>query len=399
MEIIKSGTKIDFLGKTKIALTGSAIVIAAIWLLVPFRVNLGVDFAGGSEIEVKFATATTAESVRGKIEAAGFGDASVQQYGSEADNSFLVRVDRINIVPPERAVAVKESVTQKLVAYGIQSVAVAPNVGDRIDVRSEKPIPPAELRAAVEAAGVEVTTKGEAVRDLTRAGLPAYQVLTRSLSEKVTAALVQSSGEGQVDVRRVEFVGPQVGAQLRNKGIMAVLLSMLAILIYVAFRFQPAYAPGGVIALFHDISIVMGFYVVTGAEFNLTSIAVLLTIIGYSINDTIVIFDRVREVLGRKNPPPLKDAINLALNETLSRTILTASVTAVSLIGLIVFGVGTIQDFAIAMLVGLVSGTYSTIYVASPIAVFVSAQLDKREAEQARRAKAAPRRPTPQTAE
>ena len=382
MEIIKPGTQFDFLGQSKLALTVSAVLVVAIWILVPFRLNLGVDFAGGTEIEVKFNEPTSAEEVRKQIEAAGFPGASVQQYGDRDENSFLVRVERVSVLSPEQAQVLRTSLESALQPYGLQAIDFDPNVGARVDIRTERPVPPEVLKAAVSQAGVQLTATGEAIRDLTRAGQPSYQLVIQGLSDKVSAALRQSFGEGKVEARRVEYVGPQVGEQLRNRGIMAVLLSMAAILLYVAFRFQPKYAPGGVIALFHDITFVMGFYVVTGAEFNLTSIAVLLTIVGYSINDTIVIFDRVREIEGRKTGRSLTDIINTALNETLSRTIITSSVTALSLLGLLVYGVGTLWDFAAAMLVGLVSGTYSTIWIASPFAIWIDRWLKQREAAQ-----------------
>jgi preprotein translocase subunit SecF len=393
MEIIKPGTQFDFLGKTKVAVTFSAIVCALIWILVPFRVNLGVDFAGGTEIEVKFNQTTSAEQVREKVEAAGFPGANVQQYGSKDENSYLVRVERISVMSPEQAKGLQDSLQTALAPYGVQSIDFDPNVGAKVDIRTEKPVPADVLRGAVQAANVPLTQTGEAIRDLTRAGQPSYQLVTQGLSDKVSAALRASFGEGKVEVRRVEYVGPQVGAQLRNRGIMAVLLSMGAILLYVAFRFQPKFAPGGVIALFHDCTFVMAYYVVTGAEFDLNSIAVLLTIIGYSINDTIVIFDRVREVEGRKTGRSLTDIINSALNETLSRTLITSGVTALSLLGLLVFGVGTLWDFAAAMLVGMISGTYSTIYIASPVAVWIDNWMKRREAAQAAAGK--PNKPKP----
>jgi preprotein translocase subunit SecF len=191
-----------------------------------------------------------------------------------------------------------------------------------------------------------------------------------------------SKGQPAADfaVQRVDYVGPQVGKQLRNKGVMALVYASLAILIYVAFRFDFKFGPGALLAMLHDLVMVSGYYLVTRAEFNLTSIAVLLTIIGYSINDTIVIYDRIREEMARFKGKPLREIINIAVNETLARTILTSGVTALSLIGLLIFGVGEIWDFAAAMLVGLVVGTYSTIYIASPLTIW----LDERAAAKQR---------------
>ncbi|WP_373046346.1 protein translocase subunit SecF [Vulgatibacter sp.] len=384
MEFVKPGTNIDFLAKRKLALTVSTVLVALIWILVPFRLNLGVDFAGGTEIEVKFDESVSATDVRKRIEEAGFVDASVQRFGSEEENSFLVRVERISILTPEQATAVRSGLEQALQPYGVQAIIFDENVGDRIDVRTEKPVPLAALRTAVTAVeGVSLREGEEAVRDLTRGNQPSYQVLTQGLADKVSGTLEQAFGEDKVEIRRVEYVGPQVGEQLRNRGIMAVLLSMGAILLYIAFRFQPKFAPGGIIALFHDLSIVMGYYVVTGAEFNLTSIAVLLTIVGYSINDTIVIFDRVREIESHKTGKPLYDVLNQANNEVLARTIVTSLVTALSLLGLLVFAGGTsLWDFAAAMLVGLVAGTYSTIWIAGPFALWLDKWFQAREAEQ-----------------
>lgn len=381
MELIKPGTTFDFLGKRKTALTISAIMVVAILVLIPFRVNMGVDFSGGTEIQVRFLQPVTAADVREKVEGAGFTDASVQQFGDKEENSFLVKVERIAILSPEQVESLRESLQKSLAAYGVQEIGFDEDVGDKIDVRTEKPVPPEELRSAVIAAGVPLSGGTESIRDLTRAGQPTYQVLTQGLADKVSSALTAAFGTDKVVVERVEFVGPEVGKELRNRGIMALLLSMGAILVYVAFRFQPKFAPGGVIALIHDTIIVMGFYVVTGREFNLTSIAVLLTIVGYSINDTIVIYDRVREIEAARTGRKLIDVLNQAINETLGRTIITSGLTAISLVGLLVFGVGTLWDFAAAMLVGLIAGTYSTIFISGPFAIWIDDWMKKKEAE------------------
>jgi len=181
-------------------------------------------------------------------------------------------------------------------------------------------------------------------------------------------------------VRRVDYVGPQVGNQLRNKGIAALLYAMLAILVYVAFRFDFKFGPGALVAMVHDVVMVSGYYLVTRREFNLTSIAVLLTITGYSINDTIVIYDRIREEMARYKGKPLPEIINIAVNDTLSRTILTSGVTALSLVGLLIFGVGEIWDFAMAMLVGIIVGTYSSVYIASPLTIWLDERAARKKA-------------------
>jgi preprotein translocase subunit SecF len=191
-----------------------------------------------------------------------------------------------------------------------------------------------------------------------------------------------AAGLAQPDfrVQRVDYVGPQVGNQLRNKGIAALLYSMLAILVYVAFRFDFKFGPGALLAMVHDVTMVSGYYLVSRREFNLTSIAVLLTITGYSINDTIVIYDRIREEMARYKGKPLPEIINIAVNDTLSRTILTSGVTALSLVGLLIFGVGEIWDFAMAMLVGIIVGTYSSVYIASPLTIWLDERAARKKA-------------------
>ena len=155
---------------------------------------------------------------------------------------------------------------------------------------------------------------------------------------------------------------------------------MLFILIYVAFRFDLKFGPGALLAMLHDVVMVAGYFLITRREFNLTSIAVLLTILGYSINDTIVIYDRIREEMARYKGKPLPEIINIAVNDTLSRTILTSGVTALSLIGLLVYGVGEIFDFAAAMLIGIVVGTYSSVYIASPLVIWLDERQHENEA-------------------
>lgn len=381
MEIIKPGTNIDFLKKRRTLITVAIAMILGVFALLPLRMHMGVDFAGGTEIEVKFNRDVEAKEVRQKVEEAGFAGASVQQIGDAAENGFLIRVAQVSVLTKEQEERLKSLVDEKLGGFGVVSLHLDEQTGDLVDLRTERPVPLADLRQVAEQAGIPLSTNQEAIRDLTRGGQPAYQFVTQSLSDKVSASLQASFGQENVEVRRVEFVGPQVGKQLRNRGIMAVLLSMGAILLYVAFRFDVRFAPGVVLGLFHDVAVVLGYWVVTGREFNLTSIAVVLTVVGYTVNNTVVIFDRVREVMGRRKGLGLYETINTAINESLSRTVMTSSVTALSLIGLLLFTRGSLFDFAAAMLVGIIAGTYSSLYVTGPVALWVDERLKRREAE------------------
>lgn len=380
MEIIKPGTNYDFLKHRRAFITASIVVILLIFAIAPLRLHMGVDFSGGTEIEVQFAQAVDAATVREKVAEAGYEGASVQQIGDASENSFLIRVAQVSVLSEEEEAAFREAVDQRLGSYGVETLRVDENTGDLIELRTERPVPMADLRAVAEEAKVPLSTSEEAIRDLTRGGQPSYQFVTQGLSDVVSRALYAAFGEEQVDVRRVEFVGPQVGKQLRDRGIMAVLLSMGAILLYVGFRFDVRFAPGVIFALLHDVSVVMGYWVVTGREFNLTSIAVILTVVGYSVNDTVVIFDRMREITARRKGLTLYQVINTAINESLSRTIMTSAGTALALTGLLIFTRGSLFDFAAAMFVGIVVGSYSSIYITGPVALWVDERIKRREA-------------------
>ncbi len=188
-------------------------------------------------------------------------------------------------------------------------------------------------------------------------------------SKLVHSALEERFGKGGLEIRRVEMVGPKVGKELQRKGTWAVVLALIAILVYLAWRFEFKYSLGAVVALFHDVMITLGAFSVTGREIDLPIVAAFLTIVGYSVNDTIVIFDRVRENLRKYRRTPLAEIINRSVNETLSRTILTAGTVFVTDLALFLFGGGVIHDFAFALLVGIVAGTYSTVFIASPVAL------------------------------
>lgn len=188
--------------------------------------------------------------------------------------------------------------------------------------------------------------------------------------EKVRAAMTGLAA-GPVDYRRVEFVGPKVSAELIEAGATAVVLAVILILIYIWFRFEWHFGVGAVIALVHDVLLSIGMFGVSQLEFNLSTIAALLTIVGYSINDTVVVYDRIRENIRKYKTMPMPDLLNLSINETLSRTVMTSVTTLLALIALAVFGGAVIREFVIAMIWGVLVGTYSSIFIASPLLIIL----------------------------
>ncbi|MBN1772234.1 MAG: protein translocase subunit SecF [Deltaproteobacteria bacterium] len=206
-----------------------------------------------------------------------------------------------------------------------------------------------------------------------------YQINLRGFGPDVVESLNERLGAGAVvEELSMEWVGPKVGEKLRNDGIKSVLIALGLILIYVALRFDLRFAPGAVVCLFHDAAITLGFFVFTGMEVNLTTVAAILTIVGYSINDTIVVYDRIRENLQKTQERDLVKVINTSVNETLSRTLLTSVTTILAVLAVAFFARGTIQDFAIAMIVGVVVGTYSSIYVAGPLSIVMDRKVFRR---------------------
>ena len=335
MQIIKPDININFISKRKIAFSISLamLLVSIASLLIHKGPKYGIDFAGGTLIQVKFSTPESLNDIKSGLASIDLDKSSVQQFGDQSNNEYLIRTD----------------------------MSVMTNQG---------------------------------------------------FSSKVQKALEASTGD-EVNIRRVEMVGPQVGKDLREKALFAMFYALLFITIYISGRFEfkwvlsgvmagalmgavyllsvfnvsvpyliaaalivtlvlfwfleLKYAMGAIVALVHDVTITVGIFSILGKEFTLPIIAALLTIIGYSLNDTIIIFDRIRENLRKHHKSSLEIIINRSVNETLSRTILTSITTIVVVVALFVLGGGIIHDFAFAMLIGVIVGTYSSVYVASPI--------------------------------
>ena len=238
--------------------------------------------------------------------------------------------------------------------------------GTLIEVGYKEPADLNQIRTALEGAGFGGATVQNfgSSRDVMIRLQPKGEANAQAVSDKVFATLSEAAG-GQVELRRVEFVGPQVGADLTEQAILAVLYALIGILIYVALRFEYRYAVGAVIATVHDVVFVLAVFTIFHLEFDLNVLAAVLAVIGYSLNDTVVIYDRIRENFRKIRKGTPEEIINLSVNETLSRTIMTGGTTVITLVSLYVFGGQVISGFALALLVGIFVGTYSSIYVGS----------------------------------
>ncbi|UHD14777.1 protein translocase subunit SecF [Thiocapsa bogorovii] len=283
---------IDFMGIRRPAVILSGVVLLLCILAMVIRgFNLGLDFTGGTVLEVGYQNPAELSDVRAALEAKGFTGATVQHFGTRSD--VLIRL--------------------------------APEAGEEASAE---------------------------------------------LSDSVFQALSEAVG-GQVELRRVEFVGPQVGEELREQGGLAVLFALIGILVYVALRFEWRFAVGAVVAIVHDVIFTVGMFALFQIPFDLTVLAAVLAVIGYSLNDTIVIFDRIRENFRRIRKGTVIDITNVSINQTLSRTVVTSGTTLLVLIALYIFGGEALNGFSLALIIGVVVGTYSTIFVATAAVIFL----------------------------
>jgi preprotein translocase subunit SecF len=287
MEIIKDGPKIKFSNHYTVTTIISLILVGISLFGLFSKMNYGVDFRGGAEIQVKFEKGINLDRLRKTLKEEGF-RVQVQQIGEMANNEFLLKVaaneDNLNAV-----------------------------------------------------------------------------------TDKVSNALNEDFKAEGIEIRKVDIVGPKAGAQLRLSGFQAMLWALIAIMVYIGLRFDFKYSPGAIFALFHDVSIILGVFAFTGTEFTLQTVAALLAVIGYSVNDTVIVYDRVREHEQKFSHLSLKEQIDNAINETLSRTFLTSGTTLFISLTMFFFGGLAIRDFFLAISLGVIIGTYSSIYVAAPV--------------------------------
>ncbi len=329
-ELVPPGTHIDFIGKRRLCAVLSVCLLAAGALAIPLQgIRLGIDFAGGTEVQVLFGDEVPVDegAIRSVLGACGVPDASVVRYGETDASEFLIRFQSADPTAPPEDPDVSCPLTDEDLA---------------------------ELAAKAEATGGEQAGVGATV-------------------DRIDRALANAIGPQQV--MRIEFVGPRVGDELRRDGISALGLACVLILIYIAFRFSARFAPGAIVALVHDVGITAGLFVIFGLEFDLRVLAALLAIIGYSLNDTIIIYDRIRENMELRTKFDLEDVLNRSVNQTLSRTVLTSGTTLAAVLALLFLGGEVLRPFAIAMLIGIFVGTYSSVFIAAPTLLYLEQRL------------------------
>jgi preprotein translocase subunit SecF len=403
MEFFKQHKTYDFMAQRKwwIALSIILSVGSLISLYFPGP-NYGTDFRGGTEIEVAFTKPTDGGQIRHAVTASGqFSEPDVIQVQSPTSQSqFLIRVQEISTVDDSTKAALS-----KALCYGVEgeNAACPPDAratevkfsagGDKLGVRYDvepnletikkqvETVPNVKLRVSDKNPQVVNKRDHRVEIQLQSKGDQLMDVLRQQLKDAVPEHAL-----------RVEWVGPKAGKQLRDSARNAVALSIVFIMIYLAFRFDLRFAPGVVLACLHDALVVLGAFVLTRREVTLSTIAVVLTIVGYSMNDTVVVYDRIRENLGKHRGKSFGDIINLSVSETLSRTILTSGATMLSVLAFFIWGTGVIKDFAFGMVVGIVAGTYSSIYVAAPLTEWIDKRLAKgtRTANMKKRLRAKP---------
>ncbi len=375
-ELIKPDHNFEFAGRMRTLLTISLVLIVLSLAMLPINhywrghaLNYSIDFRGGTEIQVAFTKAEDPANIRAAMEQGGFKGADVVSMKDAVHpNTYLLRFGAVSPVSEQKIEDLKKRMADKFGAEHIRKFDFSDG-GDKVYVRFNKQVEGADIIGVLKEAGVQNNT-------VQRYGRPednTFEIILVGLDVEVKAALEKKLGAGAVTaIPAVESVGAKAGAELRDDGIKSLLFAIICIMVYVAVRFDFRYGPGTVIALLHDAILVMGAFAITYKEFSLTTIAAILTVIGYSMNDTIVVFDRIRENVSRLRDKKFARIVNTSINETLSRTILTSATVFFVTLAMNIWGTGVIRDFAFAMNVGVIVGTYSSIFVAAPILIWLN---------------------------
>jgi preprotein translocase subunit SecF len=362
---------IDFLGKKWYFLAFSLVfsVAGVLSMLFWHGIPLGVDFRGGTLVYVKFSHTPNNDGIRAALDRVGLPNAKIQSYGPAQNNEVL-----IDLAERETSeAALDKGKAQIIGALGSSAPAGKQDLNNVSSLTIKNYLLEKDPLHQGTDADVKYTAVAQAVvnyRDKSRGGvLSSIDELRGAVDPAVLASLQDGFYLSDFGVRNVEIVGPQVGAQLQRQAILAVVYSLAGMLVYLAVRFEWIYGVAAVVTVFHDTLITVGAFSLTNKPISLTVVAAILTLVGYSNNDTIVVFDRIRENIKLMRRERLADIVNKSINQTLSRTILTAGLTFLTVLALLLFGGEVLHGFSFALVIGILIGTYSSIAIAAPILV------------------------------
>lgn len=391
MEFIKPGTQFDFMGK-RWYFIGASIVLLLLSVVAFIKPGpkLGTDFKGGTEVVVAFLKPIEASAVRDAAGKSGFESPEVIRIEDEKiPNQFMIRVQEVSGLSDAQKGTIRErmclpaegqQVAEDKCPPGVRAVEVkfSPG-GDKISARYEADPDKEGIRKQIEGVeGVQLRPGDSIVVAKLRDNAAnerdhKVDIYLKSKGDQLMDGLRKQLGAEVVPEQplKVEWVGPKAGAQLRDSAIKSVLVALFFIMAYIAIRFDVRFAPGAIIALIHDVGIAMGAMVITQREITLSTVAAMLTIVGYSITDTVIVYDRIRENLQKHRDMSFSHIINLSISEMFGRTIISSGVTSLSMVMFLIWGTGVLKDFAFTMLIGFLVGTYSSIYMAAPMTEWI----------------------------
>jgi preprotein translocase subunit SecF len=376
MRFFSSGKVYDFM-RWRFFFVGLSLVITlgSVALLAMGKARLGTDFRGGTEIEVAFRGHVAVSEIRNAVTAGGFAAPDVIKVDDPKNpDRYLIRVQEVSTIAHEAQEQIERKLCfgNKLPAAECPPSKQATEVrfspgGDKITARyNDEPDLEWIKAQAASVVGIHLHP-GVNNPHIQNARDHKVEIELMSKGDQLIGALQKGLGARAPDhALRSEWIGPRAGAQLRDSAIKSILIEIVFIMAYIAFRFDLRFAPGGIIALIHDATGSLGMLILLGKEIDLTTVAAILTIVGYSVNDTVVIYDRVRENLGKLRGASFRELINVSTSEMLGRTILTTATVQMSLLAFFIWGTGTLKNFAFSLTVGFMFGIYSTIYIALP---------------------------------
>ena len=377
-ELIKPNHDFNFVGRMNLFLGISTFLVILSIAMLPINhfwrghaLNTGIDFRGGTEVQVQFKNEQEPAKIRAAMAQGGFRDTEVVKVrNDQMPNLYFLRFGAVSPVSEQKVVLLESALRQRFGADAVRKVDFSDG-GDKIYVHfaQAKQVEPEQIAEVFKSQSVQNNS-------IERFGRPednTYEVILVGLAVEVKSALDKNLGADAVEaIRSAESVGAKAGEELRDDGIKSLLFAIVCIMVYIAVRFDFRYGPGTIASLLHDAILVMGAFALLYKEFSLTTIAAILTVIGYSMNDTIVVFDRIRENASRLRDKKFDRIVNISINETLSRTILTSATVFFVTLAMNIWGTGVIRDFAFAMNVGVIVGTYSSIFVAAPILIWLN---------------------------